>query len=195
MDNIYTEQELKDMGLRSVGKNVKVSRKCSIYIPETISIGDHSRIDDFCCLVGGEKGINIGSNVTIAHYCLLGGTGGITLKDFSGISSRVTLYSANGDYLGESLTGHTVPKKYLNIISGEIILNKHVLIGTNTTVLPSVVIGEGTAVGAHSLVTKSLDSWGVYAGVPVKRIKERKKDLLLLEKAYLKELAEEQSED
>jgi dTDP-4-amino-4,6-dideoxy-D-glucose acyltransferase len=191
MSSIYSEQELREMGLKSVGKNTKISRKCSIYMPEKISIGDNTRIDDFCCLVGGEKGINIGSNVHIAHYCLLGGTGGITIKDFAGVSSRTALYSATDDYLGSSLTGPTIPKKYLNVTKGEIVLNKHVIIGTNSTVLPNVTIGEGSAVGAHSLVTKSLAPWGVYVGVPVKRIKDRKKDLLLLEEAFLKEVAEE----
>lgn len=195
MNSIYSEQELREMGLKSVGKDVKVSRKCSIYIPENISIGDNSRIDDFCCLVGGEKGINIGSHVSIAHFCLLGGTGGITIKDFVGISSRVSLYSATDDYLGGSLTGHTIPKKYLNVTKGEIVLNKHVIIGTNSTVLPNVTIGEASAVGAHSLVTKSLTPWGVYVGIPVRKIKERKRDLLLLEEAFLKEVSEERSKD
>ncbi|WP_085992731.1 acyltransferase [Oceanobacillus senegalensis] len=195
MNSIYSEQELREMGLKSVGKGVKVSRKCSIYKPETISIGNDSRIDDFCILVGGEKGVNIGSNVHIASFCLLGGKGGITIKDFAGVSSRTAIYTATDDYLGGSLTGPTVPNKYLNVTTGEVILNKHVIIGTNSTVLPNITIGEGSAIGAHSLVTDSLDPWGVYVGVPVRKTKERKRDLLVLEEAFLKEISIEQSKD
>jgi dTDP-4-amino-4,6-dideoxy-D-glucose acyltransferase len=182
MSSFYNRDELKDIGFKSLGRNVKISRKCSIYMPENISIGDNVRIDDFCCLVGGQKGINIGSYVHVAFFCIIVGNGGVTLEDFSGLSSRVALYSATDDYSGASLTNPTVPKEYLNITQGEIILKRHVIIGTNSTVLPNVTIGDGSSVGAHSLVTNNLDSWGVYVGVPVKRIKERKKDLLEMEK-------------
>ena len=54
-------------------------------------------------------------------------------------------------------------------------------------VLPGVKIGNGTSVGALSLVTKSLDEWGVYFGSPAKRVKARKKDLLEQEKLLLNE--------
>ena len=43
-------------------------------------------------------------------------------------------------------------------------------------------IGEGTSVGALSLVSKPLDEWGVYFGSPAKRLKARSKKLLDMEK-------------
>jgi galactoside O-acetyltransferase len=42
-----------------------------------------------------------------------------------------------------------------------------------------------SAVGALSLVTKDCEAFGVYAGNPARRIKERKRDLLELEKLFL----------
>ncbi len=48
--------------------------------------------------------------------------------------------------------------------------------------MPALTIGEGTAVGSMSLVTKDLEEWGIYAGIPCRRIKERRKDLIALEK-------------
>ena len=51
--------------------------------------------------------------------------------------------------------------------------------------MPGVRVAEGTAVGAMSMVTKSTEPWSVYFGVPAKRLKARKKELLSLEKAYL----------
>ena len=47
------------------------------------------------------------------------------------------------------------------------------------------MLAEGTSVGAMSLVLKSTEPWGVYVGNPVKRLKDRKKDLLELEQEYL----------
>jgi acetyltransferase-like isoleucine patch superfamily enzyme len=52
--------------------------------------------------------------------------------------------------------------------------------------MPGVVLSEGTSVGAMSLVLKSTEPWGVYVGNPAKRLKDRKRDLLELEKEYLK---------
>lgn len=44
---------------------------------------------------------------------------------------------------------------------------------------------EGTSIGANSLVLKSTEPWGIYAGSPIKKLKNRKKDLLKLEKEFL----------
>jgi len=45
-------------------------------------------------------------------------------------------------------------------------------------VLPGCTLQQGAAVGALSLVTADLGSWGVYAGIPVRRLKDRKRELL-----------------
>lgn len=193
MDSYYSNEELNLFGFRKFGDNVRISKKCSVYMPENISIGSNVRIDDFCIIVGGEEGIQIGSYVHIAIYCAIFGHGGVFLDDFSGLSSRVVLYSATDDYSGEFLTNPTVPKEYQNVVQGKIILNKHVIIGTNSTILPDVVIGEGSAVGAHSLVSRSLKPWGIYFGSPARKIKDRNKKLLELEQQVYTKFARGES--
>jgi galactoside O-acetyltransferase len=187
MESYYTESELKELGFKSYGSNVKISRKTSIYGAEFISIGDNVKIDDYCCLVANSQEIIIGSHIHIAFFSILMGSGGIIMEDFSCLSSRVSIYSATDDYSGHSLTNSTIPSKYKNIYSGKVVLKKHAIIGTNSTILPNLIIGEGVSVGANSLVNKSLDDWGLYVGNPVKRIKEKSKKLLELEPIYLKE--------
>ncbi|MGL5278334.1 MAG: acyltransferase [Cetobacterium sp.] len=180
----YTREELKKIGFKSLGENVLISDKCSIYLPEKIEIGSNVRIDDFCILSGDIK---IGNYVHIAAYSALFGGAGIEMEDFSGISSRVTLYSVSDDYSGEFLTNPTVPSKFKKVEEGKVILKKHSLVGASTVVLPGVILGEGTSIGANSLVTKSTEEWSIYFGNPVKRLKARKKDLLELEKQLLEE--------
>lgn len=191
MDSFYNEKELSELGLKSFGKNVKISKKTSIYMPETITVGSDVRIDDFCCLVGGNKGIHLGSNIHIAFHCIILGNGGVVIEDFAGLSSRCSIYSASDDYSGASLTNPTVPSKYKVITEGEVRLGRHVIIGTNTTILPKVTIGDGCSVGANSLITKNLDPWGVYFGSPAKKINTRKQDLLHFERLYLNEKGKE----
>ena len=59
------------------------------------------------------------------------------------------------------------------------------IIGCGTVVLPGAHLEDGVAVGALSLVQKHCASFGIYAGIPAKRIKERKRDLVEMEKTYL----------
>lgn len=181
-DSIYSKQELIDMGFKSVGNNVFISKKASFYGAKNISIGSNVRIDDFSILTGGEGGINIGSYVHIAAYVYISGQGGVDIGDFVGISSRSAVYSASDDYSGKVMTNPMVPSKFTHVERKKIIFSKHVLIGTGSTVLPGVEIGEGTAVGAMSLVVSNLEPWGIYLGIPAKLLKPRSKEILDMEK-------------
>ncbi|WP_041082052.1 acyltransferase [Thermotoga profunda] len=184
--SFYTEEELKEIGFKSVGKNVLISRKASIYGAENIEIGDNVRIDDFGILSGRIK---LGSFIHIAAGTFLfGGDAGIVMEDFSGLSSRVAVYTLNEDYGGEFLTNPTVPSKYRKVTHAPVLIKRHAIIGTGTTILPGVTIGEGASVGAMSLVTKDIPDWVIAVGIPAKPIKERKRNLLELEKELLREL-------
>lgn len=175
MNSFYDKTELQKLGLRKFGENVLISRKCSIYTPEAIKIGDNVRVDDFCILSGS---ITLGSQIHVGAYSALYGKNEIIMKDYSGLSPRCTVFSAIDDFSGNFLISPMVPQKFTNIIGGPVIFNNFSQIGAGSVVLPDVIIGEGTAVGAMSLVNKSLGEWGIYAGIPVKWIKERERRLL-----------------
>ena len=186
--SFYTEEELKGIGFAKIGKSVLISRKASIYSAELIEIGNNVRIDDFCILSGKIK---IGNYVHISAGCyLFAGDVGIELNDFSGISSRVTIYAVSDDYSGDFMTNSTVPEKYRHIIKGKIVLEKYVQIGSGSTILPGVNIGEGTAIGAMSLISRDVGSWKIAVGIPAKEIKDRSKKLLELERKFLADLAD-----
>lgn len=182
----YSTSELSKLGFKSVGKNVLLSDKCSIYNPSNITIGDNVRIDDFCVLSAGNGGIHIGSYVHIAVFCCLIGNGKITLEDFSGLSSRVSIYSSTDDYSGNYLTNPMVDKKYTNIINGDVRVGKHVIVGAGSVILPNVDIGNFSSVGAMSLINKNVDESKVVAGIPAKVIKNRNTKLITLECEFLK---------
>lgn len=173
------------MGFLSLGDRVQVSDKASVYGASRISLGSYCRIDDFCVLSAGEGGIFIGRNVHIAVMCSLIGKGRIQVSDFCNLSSRVSIYSSNDDYSGAFMTNPTVTEEYTNVDHRHVTLERHVIIGSGTVILPGVTIGEGTAVGALSLVNKSLDAFGIYAGSPLKRIRSRDTRLIELEKLFL----------
>jgi acetyltransferase-like isoleucine patch superfamily enzyme len=182
--NLFDYKSVFEKTKMIVGINVNISPHAVIYDPDKLEIGEHVRIDDFCVLSCGG-GLKIGNYVHIACYTALFAGAGIIIKDFSGLSSHCAVYSVSDDYSGESLTNPTIPDKYKKLHRGLVTLEKHVIIGSGVTIMPGVTLGEGAAVGANSLVTKDCDPWGIYAGTPVRRIKERSKNLLRVERDFL----------
>ena len=180
-----TDQQITEMGFASFGKNVMLSDKASYYNCKNIRLGSNVRIDDFCVLSAGEGGIDIGNYIHIAVYSSLIGAGNIALADFSGLSSRVAIYSSNDDYSGRALTNPTVPAEFTNLKHADVNIGRHVIVGAGSIILPGVTLEEGVAVGALSLVKKDCLAFGIYMGSPAKRISERKRGLLELEQKLM----------
>lgn len=182
-----SEEQLQAMGFKKLGRHVRISERASIYNADRIEIGDHSRIDDFCVLSGA---VSIGRNVHIAVFCnVAGGSEGVVLEDFSGLAYGCHVITQTDDYTGRTLTNPTVPAKYKKETKRAVRIGRHSIVGMGSVIFPGVTLSEGTSVGAMSMVTKSTDAWSVYFGVPAKRLKARKQDLLELERQYLAEEA------
>lgn len=176
---------IEAVGFKSLGKDVRISDKASIYNPERIEIGDFSRVDDFCVISGN---VCIGRNVHIAPLCLVaGGEKGIVLSDFSGLAYHVQVFSQSDDYTGLTLTNPTVPSRFKKETKAPIHVGRHVIVGAGSVIFPGVSVADGCAIGALSLVNRTTEAWGIYVGNPARRVKERRKDLLVLEASYLSE--------
>jgi len=178
-----SHNQLTSMGFKYLGKNVRISDRAAIYNADQIEIDDNSRIDDLCVLSGKVK---IGRNVHIAVFCnIAGGSEGVTIEDFAGLAYGCQVFSQSDDYSGGTLTNPTVPAMYKRETKKAVTVGRHCIVGASSLVFPGVTLGEGSCVGAMSMVTKSTEEWTVYFGIPAKRLKNRKKDLLVLEKQYL----------
>ncbi|MCM1498461.1 MAG: acyltransferase [Clostridium sp.] len=185
MTSFYTTEELRELGLKDFGEHVLISRKASIYGAETISVGNHVRIDDFCILSGR---IDVGNYVHIAAYtALYGGKDGVFIEDFANLSSRISVYSVSDDYSGETMTNPMVPDKYKNVESAPVWIEKHVIIGSTSVVMPGVRLAEGSAFGSFSFIKGDSEPWSINAGIPAKKIKDRKKEVSELENRLLSE--------
>lgn len=177
MENSFlSKEELKTLGLKSYGVNVLISKKASLYDISQISIGNNVRIDDFCILSGK---IALGNYIHIsAGTYLYGGDTGIEMKDYSAISSRSAVYAISDDFSGDFLTNSMVDERFRNVIKKRIVIEKYATIGTNVTILPGANVAEGCVIGAMSLVKEYTEPWGIYVGIPCKRIKERSRRIL-----------------
>jgi serine acetyltransferase len=173
------EDELRTIGVRDVGQNVAVHETCVLVGLETLRLGSNVRIDPFCVVstIGGWA--EIGDFVHVGSHCVIAAGAGVRLEDFAGLSAGVRIFSRSDDYSGDFLTNPTVPPQFTAPPpAGPVHLGRHVIVGAGATLLPEVHIGEGAAIGAGALVNRSLAPWGVYAGAPARRIRERSRKLL-----------------
>ncbi len=180
-----SRDELEQLGFRSLGRNVRISNKAALYDAGQITIGDHSRIDDFCIISGN---VTIGAYCHVTPMCLIaGGKPGVHIADFCTLAYGVKIFSQSDDYSGESMTNSLIPKKYKNEIFSEVSIEKHTIVGAGSIIMPGVLLQEGTAVGAMTLVTRSTEPWGIYTGVPARRRRDRSRNLLQLTDQFMKE--------
>jgi galactoside O-acetyltransferase len=179
----FKSDELRAFGFARVGEGSAIARTCTIVGLENITIGDFVRIDGFSTIIASGGPLRIGNHVHICSGCVLGARGGIELGDFSSLSHGVRLLSAIDDFSGRRMTNSTVPEELLGVHSAPVKIGRYVPVGSGSIVLPGVEIGEGAAVGAMSLVLRSLPEWRICSGNPAVPTGERARDLLALEAA------------
>lgn len=88
---------------------------------------------------------------------------GILIGDYTNIGPGVGLISANHNPINNALTDNATP----------IIIGNYCWLGKDANILPQVVLGDFTIVGAGAIVTKSFpEGYCVIAGNPATKIKE-----------------------
>ncbi|OAO24847.1 MULTISPECIES: acyltransferase [Mammaliicoccus] len=114
------------------------------------------------------KNMKLGSNIDFAKDVLITTKGGIEIGDrvLIGYSSKILT------------SNHKIPSNRKRIFTSghtnsKVIIESDVWIGSNVIILPGVSIGEGSVIAAGSVVTKDVESYSIYAGVPAKKIKDR----------------------
>lgn len=132
---------------------------------------------------------NIGDYVHIAPYCIVSGgkNSSLIMKEFSGMAARTTVLAGSDDFTN-SMMNPQIPIKYRAPKLTTITFEKFSCTGVHCVVMPGVTLGEGSVVGANSVVTKNTEPWTVYTGTPARPVKTRNKRLIL---KYARELGYE----
>lgn len=133
-----------------------------------ISIGKRTSLDRGVLLRAYGGVIRIGSDCTINPYSVIFGDGGLVIGNGVRIAAHTVIVPANHIF--------SDPDKFI-FEQGEsrlgITIEDDVWLGAGVRVLDGVNIKKGTVVGAGAVVTKSTEAFGVYVGVPAKKISSR----------------------
>ena len=186
--NDYYKTKLKNMG-----ENVQIGKGVKFVNPEYISLGDNVRIcDDVTLIARGEGGITLGNGVWLNERVYLdtesADTGYIKIEDKVYIGTGTTLFGHKGLEIGDNVLlaqnitltpySHIFDDPERNIItqgghSEKVTIGRDSYIGMGVDIMYSGNIGEGSVVGAGSVVVKSIPPYSVAVGNPAKVIKKR----------------------
>jgi dTDP-4-amino-4,6-dideoxy-D-glucose acyltransferase len=165
--------------LKVFGEDVFISANVEIRRPHLVSVGNHVAIDTgFYCTVSAE----IGDYIHIAPYVtVIGGAEGVLrMSSFSSIAAGSRIICASDEHLGYGFPGPTIPEKYHDQIkTAPVIFEMCANVATNVVIVPGVTLGEGSVVGACSLVTRNTEPWTIYVGVPARPIRARPRERML----------------
>lgn len=150
---VFRESVIKS-SFGKCGKNVHIAEKCDIK---------------------GIENIFIGNDVAIGPRSLLWTTGAkIFIKDKVIIGPGLSIITGNHriNVVGKYMADIKEDEKEKDD-DQDVIIEKDVWIGANVTVFKGVTVAEGCVVGGGAVLTKSTEPYGIYVGVPAKRIRER----------------------
>ena len=118
----------------------------------------HGKFTKYNYIVQYPNGLKLGRNFDIGAFTYINARYNITIGDLVQIGSHCSIYSHS-----------TIDSK-----KGSIVLEKNCRIGTHSTVMPNVTVGENSIVAAYSFVNRDIPKNEVWGGVPIKRIKKLK---------------------
>lgn len=108
--------------------------------------------------------LRVGESSTINYGCYIDARGGVAIGNNVNISHDVKIYTM----------GHSLDSPDAHTVSKAVNIDDYAWIFPNVLIMPGVNIGKGAVIYPGSVVTKSLDAYGIYAGNPARKIRERK---------------------
>lgn len=151
MPNTYFFCKIRAMYYKTFGCKIEqnVSISANVRITGHLEIGSSTSIAHNCTLSGRNVGIFIGNNVMIAPNCVFVA-------------------------FDHSFDNVDIPMIEQGVIEESIIIEDDVWIGANCTITKGVKIGTGSIIAANSVITKNVENYSIYGGVPAKFIRSRK---------------------
>ena len=112
----------------------------------------HAELTKYNYIVQYPENLKMGMNFDIGSFTYINSQYGVEIKDSVQIGSHCSIYSNS-----------TIDDK-----KGSVILEKNCKIGTHSTIMPGVTIGENSVIAAYSFVTKNIPNNEIWEGIPAK---------------------------
>jgi acetyltransferase-like isoleucine patch superfamily enzyme len=111
---------------------------------------EHGKITKYNYIIQYPENLIMGKEFDIGEFTYINCNFGVEINDNVQIGSHCAIYSHS-----------TIDKK-----QGTVILKRNCKIGTHSTIMPNVTIGENSIVAAYSFVTKDIPNNEIWSGIP-----------------------------
>jgi acetyltransferase-like isoleucine patch superfamily enzyme len=165
----HGDGKFKMEDFKRIGDNVIFEKGVFVFHPENIEIGDNVYIGYNTVLEGYYKNkMIIGDHTWIGPGCFFHSAGGIKIGKAVGVGPGVKILTSvhKEDDLSK-------PIIFNDLEFGEVIIEDGCDVGMGSIILPGVKTGEGSIIGAGSIVTKNIPPYSVVAGNPAKSLRKR----------------------
>lgn len=113
---------------------------------------EHGKMTKYNYIVQYPKNFTMGINFDIGEFTYINAEHGVSIHNDVQIGSHCAIYSNS-----------TIDDK-----KGPVVLQKNCKIGTHSTIMPGVTIGENSIIAAYSFVTKNIPNDEIWEGIPAK---------------------------
>jgi acetyltransferase-like isoleucine patch superfamily enzyme len=112
----------------------------------------HSKLTKYNYIIQYPENLRLGKIFDIGTFTYINCQDGVEIEDYVQIGSHCSIYSHS-----------TIDNK-----KGRVILKKNCKIGTHSTVMPGITIGENSVVAAYSFVNRNIPKNELWAGIPAR---------------------------
>lgn len=117
---------------------------------------EEGKLTKYNWIVQHKDKLKLGNKTDIGAFTYINAKNGVIIEDYVQIGSHCSIYSIS-----------TIDNK-----EGQVILKKNCRISSHSIVMPGVVIGKNSIIGAFSFVNEDIPDNVVAVGVPIKVIRE-----------------------
>lgn len=118
---------------------------------------EEGKLTKYNWLVQNKTGLKLGHRTDIGAFTYINAKAGVYIEDEVQIGSHCSIYSVS------TIDGREAP----------VVLKRNCRIGTHSSVMPGVTVGENSVVGAHSFVNRDIPANCVALGIPAKVVRQR----------------------
>ncbi len=158
--------------LGGMDSNVFIDQNVFFAFPQSVYLAEFSYIDKNVIVM--SKTAKVGRRVHIAPRVFVSGGGDFEIQDYACIATNSNIITSTEVIKdGARCSGPMVSSYQRKVLRGKVLIKKDAFIGANVTILPNVIVAEGSVIAAGVTLTKSTDAWGIYIGEKARKFTER----------------------
>ena len=160
---------MRNLLAKLFGRKYFIHKTVTIWNKKNLILKNNAQIYEYVIIRARENDVIVGQNTQIGPFCVILVGDGVEIGDNVLIGPHCVFAAGQHNY--KQLEQPMIEAG--GISKGKIRVGNDVWIGANTTIIDGVTVGDGAVIGANSFVNKDVESFGIYAGAPAKKIANR----------------------